>query len=67
MARWKRRKRTLSDSQRQKMQEGREAAAKQRERVEMLSELDERLRAARYESSDNKVHIRTRRRRRYGP
>lgn len=55
--------RTISPEQQEKMQAGRREAAKQRERVEMLSELDERLRIGRMNSDNGKVHIKKRRRR----
>jgi hypothetical protein len=67
----KHKKRTLSAEQLQKMKEGRERAAakraeeaKQKERVEMLSDLDERLRQGRRNAESNKpVKVRSRRRR----
>lgn len=68
-SRTKKTKRTLTPEQIQKMQEGREKAkarreeeARQKERVDMLSELDARLAAGRRNASDRPVHIRTRRR-----
>ena len=62
----KKKKRTLSEEQLAKMKAGRERAAKTRERVEMLSELDERLKQGRIASeSDNKFKL-PKHRRRYG-
>lgn len=65
-------KRTLSPEQLQKMKEGRERAQKEREakkleeerqkhRIEMLEELDDRLRKAKY--GDKPVKLKSRRRR----
>lgn len=66
-----RKKKSLSPEHLAKMQAGRERAAKARaeakktkERVEALSDLDARLRAAAHEDS-GKVRISKRRRRRY--
>lgn len=57
-------KRTLSDEQLAKMKAGRERAAKQRERVEMLAELDEKLRQGRIASETNNAFKMPRHRRR---
>lgn len=72
MAYKKRKKRTLSEDQLRKMREGREraaaaraAAATQKERMEMVNELDKKIRAAGRASSGN-VRIRAKRRKRYG-
>lgn len=74
MGRHRRKKtRTLSPEQLQKMKEGRERAKKEREnalktkeRVEMLSELDKRLEDARKSSSSkSNFKIKSRRRRVY--
>ena len=66
-------KRTLSEEQLQKMKEGRERAQKQRldaakykERMEMLSELDKQLAQGRRNAEERgKIRIGSRRRRRF--
>lgn len=59
-------KRTLSEEQLAKMKEGRERKARQKKQVEMLSELDERLKQGRRASESDKSFKISKRRRRYG-
>jgi hypothetical protein len=47
-------KRTLSEEQLAKMKEGRERKARQKKQVEMLSELDERLKQGRRASESDR-------------
>lgn len=56
-------KRTITPEQLAKMQEGKRKAKQHRERVAMLSELDERLKNA--QRSDSNIRIRPRRKRRH--
>lgn len=56
-------KRTITPEQLAKMQEGKRKAKQHRERVAMLSELDERLKNA--QRADSNIRIRPRKKRRH--